>query len=115
MKKKKQIISKNYLELCPIRNEEIKWSEKDEKIVLEIKNKGIANKIAQKLLKKPKISYVDLDEMGSFIWPLMDGKTNIIDLGIKVKEQFGEDAEPLYERLAKYMQILESYNFVKCK
>jgi hypothetical protein len=51
--------------------------------------------------------------MGSFIWPLLDGETDIIALGEKVKEHFGEKAEPLYERLAKYIQILESYNFIK--
>ena len=30
---------------------------------LEIENKGIVNKICQKLFKKPKISYVHLDKM----------------------------------------------------
>ena len=114
--KKKNIISKNYLELFPVRNESIKWT-KDEKgiVTLEIENTGIFNKMAQKLFKKPETSYVHLDEIGSFLWPLIDGKTNIIDLGKSVKEHFGEAAEPLYERLAKYFQILESYNFVECK
>ena len=113
--KKKTVISKNYLEFCPKRNEDISWKEKDGIVVLEIENKGLMNKIAQKLFKKPKISYVNLDEMGTFIWPMLDGKTDIIEIGKRVKERFGEDAEPLYERLAKYIQILENYNFVQCK
>ena len=33
-------------------------------------------------------------------------------LGEAVKERFGEDAEPLYERLAEFFRILESYHFV---
>ena len=110
---KKNVISQNYLERNPIRVIE-NWSTDENGIVtLEKENTGIFNKIAQVLLKKPKISFIHLDEMGSFIWPLLDGKTDIIELGEKVKEHFGEKAEPLYERLAKYIQILESYNFIK--
>ena len=52
------------------------------------------------------------DENGSFIWPLIDGEKNIIDLGKLVEEEFGEKANPLYERLAKYFQILDSYGFI---
>lgn len=113
MKKKKNIITKNYLEQKPMRNETLVWKA-DEKglVTLEIENKGVMNRIAQTLFKRPKISYVHLDETGSFIWPLLDGETDIIALGEKVKEQFGEKAEPLYERLAKYFQILDSYGFV---
>ena len=56
-----------------------------------------------------------LDENGSFVWPIIDGEKNIIAIGESVKEKFGEKAEPLYERLAKFFQILESYNFITFK
>lgn len=111
--KKKNIISQNYLEKIPERNALIKWSQsEDKKVTLEIENTGIFNRIAQKIFKKPKISYVHLDETGSFIWPLIDGEKDIILLGEELKAEFGEKAEPLYERLAKFFQILESYNFI---
>ena len=101
------------LEKVPRRKEGLRWSTDEKGVVtLEIENKGVANRIAQKLLKKPKISYVHLDEMGSFIWPIIDGEKNIIELGKAVDEHFGESAHPLYERLAKYFQILESYGFI---
>ena len=103
----------NFLEKKPQRNPDINWSEKDGQVTLEIENKGVFNRLAQKLLKKPKISYIHLDETGSFIWPLIDGETDIIALGEKLKEHFGDKAEPLYERLSKYIKILESYGFVK--
>ena len=32
-----------------------------------------------------------------------------------VESEYGEDANPLYERLAKYFQILDSYGFVHWK
>jgi len=111
--KKKNEIPENYLEKIPFRNPMIGWSaDESGNVSLEIENTGFFNRIAQKLLKKPKVSYVHLDEMGSFIWPLLDGEMNIIEIGEKVDEHFGEKAHPLYERLAKYFQILESYAFV---
>lgn len=110
MKKKE---TGNYLERIPVRRKDIVWTA-DEKgiITLEIENKGIVNKVCQKLFKKPKISYIHLDETGSFLWPIIDGEKNIIELGEAVNEKFGEKANPLYERLAKYFQILDSYGFV---
>ena len=105
----------NYLEKIPVRAEGIGWSSKEGIITLEIENKGIMNRIFQLILKKPKISYVHLDVMGSFLWPLIDGETDIMGLGEAVKNQFGEYAEPLYERLIKYFGILESYSFIKWK
>ena len=103
----------NYLDLVPQINEGLKWNKDENGIVtLEIENTGLFNRIAQKIFKKPKISYVHLDELGSFVWLLIDGKTNIGDMGVSVKEHFGKKAEPLYEKLAKYFEILKSYNFV---
>ena len=114
MKKKGE--SGNFLDKIPSRKEGINWNTDENGIItLEIENKGWANKLAQKLFKRPKVSYVHLDEMGSFIWPLIDGEKNIIELGKLVQEHFGENANPLYERLARYFQILESYRFVEWK
>ena len=114
--KKKELITENYLERIPVRNSLISWTQADDGIVtLEIENTGFFNTLAQKLFKKPKISYVHLDKTGSFVWPLIDGNADILALGEAVKEEFGDEAEPLYERLAKFFQILSSYNFITFK
>ena len=105
MKNKKTSLQ-NYLERIPKRAENIKWSADENLVTLEIENKGIFNLLAQKLFKKPKVSYIHLDEMGSFVWPHIDGEKNIIELGKLVECEFGEKANPLYERLSKYFQIL---------
>lgn len=106
----------NYLEKIPQRNESINWTTDEAKIVtLEIENKGIFNRLAQKFLKKPPITYIHLDKIGSFLWPLIDGKMNITELAKLVDERFGEEAYPLYERLAQYFRILDSYNFIELK
>ncbi len=112
MKKKNQI-SANYLEKIPSLPTELGWKQDGEgKVTLEIENKGWANKLAQKLFKRPKFSFVHLDEFGSFVWLQIDSSSDITAIGEKVKEHFGENAEPLYPRLAKFFQILDSYGFV---
>ncbi|MBO5473407.1 MAG: PqqD family protein [Lachnospiraceae bacterium] len=114
MKDKKKAASENYLERKPKRPQGLKWSADAEGLVtLDIENTGIMNRMAQKLLHKPKVTHIHLDEIGSFVWPLMDGEKDIIALGASVQEAFGEKADPLYERLAKYFQILDSYHFVE--
>jgi len=116
MKKKKETVSENYLEKVPVRPEWIPWSADENGIVtLDIENKGFMNTVAQKLFKKPRFSHIHLDEIGSFVWPMVDGQTNIVTLGVMVEEQFGEKAAPLYPRLAKFFQVLDSYHFIEWK
>ena len=114
MKQKKQIvIPKNYLERIPMRPDSLKWrTDSEGTVTLLVKNTGWANWLAQKLFARPETSYIHLDKMGSFLWPLLDGEKNIIELGKLVEEKFGEEAHPLYERLARYFQIMDSYHFL---
>lgn len=112
--KSKQNREENYLERIPVHPERIGWSTDENGIVtLDIENTGLMNRIAQKLLKKPKVSHIHLDEIGSFVWPMIDGRRSIADMGPAMEEHFGEKAQPTYERLAKFFQILESYKFVE--
>lgn len=112
----KKQTGENYLEKIPRKKEGLGWSQNDSgEVTLELENTGLANRIAQKLLKKPKISYIHLDEMGNFIWPLIDGERDITAIGELVRGHFGEKAEPLYERLAQYFKTLESYGFIDFK
>ncbi len=114
MKRKKNTNSENYLDRRPLRATHLRWSQDDKGLVtLDIDNKGVFNKIAQVLFKRPKVSHIHLDELGSFVWPLLDGEKSIFDIGKAVEEHFGEKAHPLYERLDKYFQILDSYHFVE--
>ena len=111
MKKSKQ--KQNYLDLVPERAPELKWSQdEDGIIVLEVENTGVFNRIAQKLFKRPRYSKVHMEKYGSFLWPLIDGKKTVMELADIQKEEFGEEVEPLYPRVVKYMQIMESYHFI---
>lgn len=112
---KKTAAENNYLNKIPTRAAHIVWKEENGFITLCIQNGGWANRIAQVFFRRPKVSYVHLDEIGSYLWSLLDGEKNLIALGELVQQRFGEKAHPLYARLAKYFQILDSYRFIAWK
>lgn len=111
MMKKKQ---KNYLDLIPKRAAEITYEEgEDGLLVLLVENTGMFNRIAQKLFGRPKYTKIHMDKYGSFLWPLIDGKRTVMELARLQKDAFGEEVEPLYPRIVKYIQIVESYHFIR--
>lgn len=114
MKKKQIVISPNYLERIPAHPASLSWNTDSEGLVtLEIENTGWVNRVAQALFGRPRVSYIHLDKLGSYIWLQTDGKRTITELGQLADAQFGEEIHPLYERLVRYFQILDSYHFVE--
>jgi len=112
-KAKKQI---NYLDLVPTINKDIKYEINNNGIVtVIIENKGFVNKISQKLFKKPKYSYVHLDEYGSNLFALIDGISTIEEISKKQKEKYGDKVEPLYPRSVKFFQMLNMSGFIEVK
>ena len=82
-------------------------------VTVDMENKGFTNKVAQHFFKTPKVSHIKLEGMGSFIFLCVDGKRSVYDIGRLVHDKFGDEAEPLYERLSVYMRKLEEVGFVK--
>ncbi|WP_352404362.1 PqqD family protein [Sporanaerobacter acetigenes] len=104
---------KNYLEFVPIKSEKIEEKIiEDGNIQLIVPRTSFFDKIAIKLFFAPDKFKIDLDELGSFIWKNIDGKRNVYQIGELVKEKFKEKAEPLYERLAEYLNILNNNKFI---
>lgn len=106
--KKKEVISANYLDFVPRHRPSLQYTMDNQgKITLLQENKGVFHFLAQKILKKPKVSQIHLDEMGNFVWPLIDGTRTVYEIAELVK------AEPLYDRLVQYIRNLEAYGFVE--
>jgi len=83
-------------------------------VVIIMHNSGIFDRLAQRLLGKPPISHIHLDETGSFVWRCIDG-SSISDIGERVKERFGSGAEPVYGRLLMFFETLRECGFVEIK
>lgn len=110
---KKNKEAKNYLDSIPVRNPEMEWKELDKKIVeVKVENKGFYNTLAQKLYKRPRFSYIKLDEYGSCVWKEIDGEKSIYEIGRILGEKHEGAANQLYERLSTYFRILERNKFI---
>lgn len=107
---------KNVLDYVPMKKEAIRW-DMDEagNVVIHMENKGFFAKVAQIAFGRPRFSHITLEKFGSFIWLRMDGVKTIYDIALEVKEEFKEEAEPLYERILQYFRTLHGHDFIKWK
>ncbi len=104
---------KNFLDYVPCCNPLYTWDvDKKGIVTVDVVHKGFYPFLAQKLFKRPRVSHIKLDEYGSFIWQQMDGSKTIYDIAELVKEQYGEAAEPLLDRLVEYFRILYQNKFI---
>ena len=110
MAKKK---SDNFLDYIPKHNS-LYECRTNEKGLVEVKivNKGLFNRIAQIFFKRPKVSWIELPGMGTFIWNQIDGKRNVYEIGQLLKHEYGQEAEPLYERLCTFIKSLHNSCFI---
>jgi hypothetical protein len=125
----------NILDYIPLRNPEIGWREKaagddvsggettparsgqasaggETRVQLIITRTGLLDRFVQRFFKRPASSTVDLDKFGSFVWKQIDGKRSVNDIAEEMRQEFGEEAEPLYDRLVKFLRLLRNNDFV---
>ena len=111
-KEKKEI---NLLELIPVRG--LEWQKNDEGLIVLLKPKYRNPILAKHILPRLKNPHfkIRLDVTGSFIWELCDGIRSVKELAHNLKERFGDEVEPLYERLTLFLQQLEKNRFITYK
>ncbi len=103
----------NFLDYIPAISEKNTW-DKDEngKVTIHMVHRGVYAAIARKVFHRPRVSHIDLDEIGSFIFSIIDGTRTVGAIAQLLSEEFGEKVNPLYDRLVKYMQILYNNEFI---
>lgn len=91
-----------------------KWELNDKgRVEVTVENTGFYNTMAQKIFHKPRFSFIELDEYGSFVWQKIDGKKTIYEIGQALKKQHKGASQQLYERLATYFGILEQNHYIE--
>lgn len=94
-------------------NDEVVFKKDGNKIVLVQKqNHKIQNFFRKLKFKIPEESYLTLDDYASYVFKQIDGKKNVRQIGEAVYDEFGDEANPLYERLLTFLNHLESTLFV---
>ncbi|SHK53658.1 PqqD family protein [Paramaledivibacter caminithermalis] len=103
----------NFLELIPIKKTSQKWQLNEDGLVqIIIPREGVLDKLVRVFFKTPKVMRIDLDAIGSCVWNSIDGKKNIREIAEILKDEFGKEVDPLYERLGTYINILRNNKFI---
>jgi len=96
----------NLLDLVPIRH--VKWVE-GEKGEITLQMPRFQNKLLLKFIRQFQIKetcQIHLDEFGSYVWKQCDGNQCVYDIGLKLKDTFGEHVEPVFDRLGLFIKML---------
>lgn len=114
MFKKKETKQLNLLELTPVRNYEHVVKEDGLTDVLVPKFKKA---FMQRFIPKRKSPYIkaNLDELGSAVWELIDGKHKVIEMTKILEEKFGEKIAPAHERIGMFINQLHTHGFIHFK
>lgn len=64
------------------------------------------------LVKKPLVSDVELDKVGSKVWMLINGERSVFDIGQDLISEFGKSCDPVYERLIMYLRYLNKKGWI---
>lgn len=111
----KKLFSKrvSYDECIPIRRDNHSFEVDEEgKVTIVRENKGFFNRLLQLLKLKPTHTNIHLEGQGNTVYPLIDGKRTIKEIGDLVREKHKEESEPVYERLIQFLNVLESNGFI---
>ncbi|MGI6153385.1 MAG: PqqD family protein [Christensenellaceae bacterium] len=105
---------KNLLDMVPQKNAKYEWQldETTGRVQITVERNSMIERAVRKFAKTPKTLTVDLDNFGSFVWQMIDGTRDIHAIGRLVADAFGKEAEPLYERLGGFMNLLKNNGFI---
>lgn len=109
----KKITNKNdnFMMYIPKKKHEI-WEEKNKKIYLIFKYDRWFYKIARWLVKKPFVSEIEFDDLGSSVWKLINGGNSVYDIGKELIHKYGDKCEPAYDRLILYLRYLNRRGWI---
>ena len=93
------------LELVPKKT--MKWKRGDKVSIVVPRARNIIGKHFIDALGLKKTYKIKLDEYGSAVWKLCDGKRTVDQIGDELKKKYGKTVEPLYERLVIFIGILK--------
>ncbi len=80
-------------------------------VISYFKKPSFVERVVFKWLK-PKPYKVDLDEVGSFIWQLCDGKNTVENIIEKAKVEFADKINPAEERVKLFLSQLNQNKFI---
>ncbi len=105
----------NYLDWIPEQNAQIEPGEGNLVTLLSPKTN---NSIGRWLIRKLKTSSyykIKLDQFGTYIWQQIDGIKSVYEICNALKQQFGNDVEPVHERVSLFLKSMAVRNLITYK
>lgn len=75
--------------------------------ILEKQDHKVQNFFRKLKFKIPQYKKIELDEFGSTVFLLIDGKRTIKEIGKILDSKYGEKIHPLYERLLLFLNHID--------
>lgn len=100
----------------PFRAEGVEWTADENGLVtVAAENKGFFNRALQILMKKPKRSFIHLDEKGSFFWRSADGFRTLGEIASESAEKYGEAPDISFAAAESFLETLCGCGFFSYK
>ncbi len=114
-KKKSELKELNLLELTPYRFYGEETDNEGNVIVLipKFKNKFLVKHLLPRM--KSKNFKLKLDKFGSEVWLLLNGENKVKFIAEELVKKFGDEIQPIYDRLPKFMTMLYTNKLISFK
>jgi hypothetical protein len=104
---------KRILTTYPVRNL-VNWKLEAERVILEYpKDFSNFESWLQKRIGGPANIRRPLDEVGTKIWLMCDGKHSVNDICAELDEVYREEIEPVLDRVSKFLELLLRANLIR--
>ncbi|MDR1514944.1 MAG: PqqD family protein [Synergistaceae bacterium] len=105
---------RNLLDIIPSKKTGLRTETGEDGLLrLVISRESPFEKIVRRFFKKiPDTFTIKLDAYGSFVWDAIDGARNAGEICDMLKDKFGYGVEPVYERLAAYLNLLKNNKLI---
>lgn len=110
-KEKKVKNDDNFLLYIPRRKHE-NWQMRNGKVLLIFEHNKAVERFIRWLVKKPTTSDIELDEIGSRVWKYINGEDTVYDIGQKLLANYGDQMNPVYDRLIMYLRHLNKKGWI---
>lgn len=111
MKDKAEKQPENVLTMVPEYNRD--FEHVDDRVVLfepKFKNKWLVKHLLPRM-KQPHYK-IHLDEYGTFVWNRINGRRTVLDIAVQLEKVYGDQVEPVHERLGMFINMLAQRKYI---
>ncbi|HEY3397708.1 MAG TPA: PqqD family protein [Armatimonadota bacterium] len=103
-----QIARQDALRVYPVRNPSLDWELDDQGLVVAtlVRPKSLKSKIMGSFLMLPDSRQLKLDEVGSYVWSLCDGKHAVTDLIAEMSDKYKLSRREVEVSLTEFLRML---------